>query len=1169
MPTAPAIVQVFDDVPGFTGIVPDGGLTNDTMPTVRVSLAGAGVVAGDTIQLRANAAALGSATTVTQEQIAAGYLDITTAGLPQGAVELTATASGASGSATSPGYDLRIDSEGPINQDVTAVYDDDGLVAKYSVTNDRTLIAETRLSWNGDAAYAAKAGDSLQLLVDGVRTGAPIAVTAQDIANGYARIAVPEVGYGDHWFRVEITDEAGNPGSNANAYPLTIAEKLPPEIIQVIDDTAPQTGAVADGGFTNDTVVTARISLADTKAQAGDVVVLTAQGHETAVTLTSAQVSAGFVDVNSGFLAISSSGREGWTQLNSQVRYAHGQLGLVDIYRVRLATDAPDAPVFEGAIDDAGASTGALATGAATDDTTPTFNLRVDTDPGAAWQPPPPPPSGSPGHPSPPPHYSATVGAPVDLYANGAKVGSGVVDDGSLQITSSQLSAGTYTFTALATDKAGNQSQVSSPFSLTIAADGSSPPPPAGQVLTSDQYGDQLIGGAGADTLNAGQGPDTLTGNGGGDVFAFAKLPWNSGRVTDFAVGTDRIDLSALFRASGYTGSDPVADGYVSLQTSGTGGTTVFYDTDGRASGNTIQFRITTLDGVSPNGLTWAQVSGVAGPTNPNPNPDHTPSIVGVGGGALPAISLNEAHLASGTAPQPGGSTQNASVVLNAADGVKDLYIASTLVISNGVFQPTSYVSSGTGVRIDFRSYDAASGRLDMTFNLNGPLRTSVGPDGVHTAFALSLTDRDGDTSQGRIETVIYDDVPYLRPDEDVLVVGSTAPATGNVVTDASFSDQGDADNGVDRFGADGGQIIGIYYAGGGVTVGSVIPTEGISYNGQYGRLTMYASGNYSYAPNGQAQAGASETFSYKVRDGDGDEQQASLRFFFDPPANSNGVVLTSQQPGSRLNGGAGNDTLNAGQGEDVLTGNGGADAFVYSKLPWSSGHATDFTVGTDRLDLSALFQGSGYTGSNPIADGYVTLQANGPNTLVLYDTDGPASGNTIQFRIVTLDNVPTAGLTWAQLSGGATAPPPPPPPPPGDPSDQGRVINSQREGDTLVGGGGGDTLNAGQGPDTLTGAGGADHLAFGKVPWNAGHVTDFTPGVDKLDLRGIFAASGYGGSDPIADRYLRFEGDGVGGTRVLVDIDGPGGPSPYQFVITTLDHVTPGQISAGDWIFH
>ncbi|RAK60584.1 hypothetical protein DJ021_12600 [Phenylobacterium hankyongense] len=430
----------------------------------------------------------------------------------------------------------------------------------------------------------------------------------------------------------------------------------------------------------------------------------------------------------------------------------------------------------------------------------------------------------------------------------------------------------------------------------------------SGQTLTSHQYADTLSGGAGADTLNAGQGPDLLTGGAGADSFVFAQLPWNAGHVSDFAVGADRLDLSALLAASGYQGSDPVADGYVSFVADGNGGTEVLYDTDGRASGATVQYRITDLDHVAPGGLTWAQLS---------------------------------------TAPSPP--------------------------------------------------------------------------------------------------------------------------------------------------------------AGGGGTGG--------------------------------------------------------------PP----GQVLTSHQYADTLSGGAGADTLNAGQGPDLLTGGAGGDSFVFAQLPWNAGHVSDFAVGVDHLDLSALLAASGYQGSDPVADGYVSFVADGNGgTEVLYDTDGRASGATVQYRITDLDHVAPNGLTWAQLSSGAA------PSPPaeggggtgGTGGQSGQVLTSASYGDHLAGGAGADTLNAGQGPDSLTGGAGADRFVFAQLPWNAGHVTDFTPGTDTLDLRALFQAAGYQGSDPLADHRLEFRADGSGSTQVYFDADGNGANSQWPTLITTLDGVAPSQIGAGDWLF-
>lgn len=63
--------------------------------------------------------------------------------------------------------------------------------------------------------------------------------------------------------------------------------------------------------------------------------------------------------------------------------------------------------------------------------------------------------------------------------------------------------------------------------------------------LVGDQGRDRLFGGGGRDTLDGGSGGDKSTGGGGADVFVFGNGDGND-TITDFAVGTDRLDLSSL-----------------------------------------------------------------------------------------------------------------------------------------------------------------------------------------------------------------------------------------------------------------------------------------------------------------------------------------------------------------------------------------------------------------------------------------------------------------------------------------------------------------------------------------------------------------------------------------------------------------------------------------------
>jgi len=123
-------------------------------------------------------------------------------------------------------------------------------------------------------------------------------------------------------------------------------------------------------------------------------------------------------------------------------------------------------------------------------------------------------------------------------------------------------------------------------------------------VLTSSAAGSKLVGGGGNDTLNASQGFDVLTGGGGSDMFVFGKEPWAPIQITDFTRGADRIDLRGLFDAAGYTGNDPVRDGYMRLQSDGLGNTQVLFDRDAGGSNPVWPNYIIKIDGHAPSSFT-------------------------------------------------------------------------------------------------------------------------------------------------------------------------------------------------------------------------------------------------------------------------------------------------------------------------------------------------------------------------------------------------------------------------------------------------------------------------------------------------------------------------------------------------------------------------------------
>ncbi|HEY8615016.1 Calx-beta domain-containing protein [Phenylobacterium sp.] len=617
----------------------------------------------------------------------------------------------------------------------------------------------------------------------------------------------------------------------------------------------------------------------------------------------------------------------------------------------------------------------------------------------------------------------------------------------------------------------------------------------------------------------------------------------------------------------------------------------------------------------------------------------------------------------------PGGASTSSSwtFTIKAEDGVRDLTIGGYTAIQGGVFTPGS-VTLPYG-RLSVTSYDPANGAVGVAFNLTAPIQSSLGTEqkyGDIRSFQVVLTDADGDAAHSTLLVQIRDDEKLsLSSDSANVTVGGSV--SGNLVTGGA----------PDKFSADGfGQVVQISGRDWSNADTSLDAQGRLSIAGQYGVLTVAPNGNYSYAANADAPAGATDGFSYWATDGDGDRASAGLTITLQagsqPPPSTGGQVITSPGPGSTVTGGAGNDTLVASQGADVLTGNGGGDAFTFKALPWSAGKVTDFVVGTDRLDLSAIFQSSGYTGSDPMADGRLTLQSDGAGgTKVFFDRDAPNAGDW-PFHITTLQGVSPTGLTWAKLSGGTADPAPagptfsvaptsisqsegngdgvteylftvtrngstagpvsvdytsagvgPNPASPDDfwstggvlhfadgqtsatalvrvkgdaaaeanetfqltllnvttsgspatgtivnddttqppPSSDGQVITSPGPGSSVTGGAGNDTLIASQGADVLTGNGGGDAFTFNALPWNAGRITDFAVGTDRLDLKAIFQSSGYNGSDPIADGRVTLQSDGSGGTKVFFDRDAPNA-GDWPFHITTLQGVSPAGLT-------
>ena len=123
-------------------------------------------------------------------------------------------------------------------------------------------------------------------------------------------------------------------------------------------------------------------------------------------------------------------------------------------------------------------------------------------------------------------------------------------------------------------------------------------------------------------------------------------------------------------------------------------------------------------------------------------------------------------------------------------------------------------------------------------------------------------------------------------------------------------------------------------------------------------------------------------------------------------------------------------------------------------------------------------------------------------------------------------------------------------------------TLNGSDGRDTLLGGDGNDVLSGGIGGDVLTGDSGNDQFVYHNFKERSDKITDFNPDNDLLVLKDLFVGSGYSGSNPISDSYVKLVQLGASDTKVQIDLDGPSGFTAFKTLVT-LKNVLPTALNA------
>jgi len=196
------------------------------------------------------------------------------------------------------------------------------------------------------------------------------------------------------------------------------------------------------------------------------------------------------------------------------------------------------------------------------------------------------------------------------------------------------------------------------------------------------------------------------------------------------------------------------------------------------------------------------------------------------------------------------------------------------------------------------------------------------------------------------------------------------------------------------------------------------------------------------------------------------------------------------------INAGTGNDILIGGTGNDTLIGGAGSDIFVFDARGFGSDTITDFEIGADKLDLSALGVGDLDT---------LRSYANqiGNDVVLQFAWNGSIEQITIQNVLIdklfaspasfvlntSTDELTPTGTGYTDVLFGGNA------------SDTLLGLNGN---DYLSGGAGDDVLFGGSGNDTLIGNTGKDTFNYQEREFGQDTILDFSLTDDSIDLRGF-----------------------------------------------------------------
>ncbi|WP_150152838.1 BapA/Bap/LapF family large adhesin [Enterobacter bugandensis] len=655
-PTVPTLDTVSDNVPGgVTGNLTSGQATNDNTPTI----SGTGQ-AGSTIYIMNNGTQLGTTTV----DVNGNWSFTPTTPLDDGSYSLRAYATDAAGnaSANSSVFAFTVDTAGPGVPVVTSVIDDVAPITGTLTSGNSTNDARPTFNGTGDV------GSTVHVIVDGNEIGTAV-VNAQ---GSWTFTPGTDLIDGPHAITFNATDAAGNVGTATAPFNLTVDTGVPsaPVISAAADNVGSIQTPLTSGQSTDDTTPT----LSGT-ATANATVTIYENGQPVGTALADGTGAWSFTP--STPLA---AGSHTWT---ATVTDAAGNISPASPgFTLVVDSTAPTAPVISQALDDVGSITVPITSGQTTDDTVP--RLVGTSEPFAT----------------------------VNIYEGTTLVGTGTADgSGSWSILlNTTLTEGAHSFTAQATDAAGNTSASSASFSLTIDT-----APPALPVLTSilDDVGNAATPVANGGITNDAQPTLSGTAEAGSTVKIFDN-------------GVQIGSVIATGGAWSYTPSPALGNGPHTLTFTAT-------DATGNASAPTAGYTI-NVDTLAPAAPVISSViddvGSVIGPvTGTNPTNDTRPALSGTAE-ANATVRIYDGITLVGTVTADGNGNWTLPETTTLTQGTHNFTATATDAAGN-----TSPASAVTTIIVDLTAPTAPTG----TFNADGSVLTGNAEAG--STVTIRLTD--------------------------------------------------------------------------------------------------------------------------------------------------------------------------------------------------------------------------------------------------------------------------------------------------------------------------------------------------------------------------------------------------------------------------------------------